>query len=75
MPREKHVRNTISGSKEQHVLRYRKENTNLDLGCVPELAESFQTNEEDIVGHMRTAWHMMLFHSIVPLDSSSSNII
>lgn len=30
----------VFGSKEQCALRYRKENTNLDFGCVPKLAVS-----------------------------------
>lgn len=47
MPHEKHAKNSIFGYKEQHIFSYRK-NTNLDLGCLPELVESFQTKEEDI---------------------------
>ena len=63
MPHEKHAKNSIFGYKEQHIFSYRKENTNLDLGCVPELVESFQTKEEDIEGPKKTVCYVIQFHS------------
>ena len=42
MLHEKHARNSIFG----YIFSYRKQNTSLDLGFVPELVESFQTKEK-----------------------------
>lgn len=59
MPHEKHARNSIFG----YIFSYRKQNTSLNWGFVPELVESFQTKEKNIEGPKKTIGYVIQFHS------------